>query len=168
MIKNNKKLFQIFFAAFILIFLASFQISIVNQFRWGFNVFLVLILFLIFTKHIYAAIFFGWFGGLLIDTAHFSIFGITSITLLSLTTVLMIFQKKMLPITKSDNILIISVVAVLFYHFFEWGINNLFSAGQEKFSFYFLNGAIAIELLFTVVLLIAIISLSGNRLRFNV
>lgn len=157
MSNDYKKILLIFFTAFSLIFLASFQIAVINRFAWGFNIFLVLILFLIFAKSIYSAIFLGWFGGFLIDTVHFSIFGITSLTLLAVTAFLIIFQKKVLLTSKSENILITSASAVIFYHFFEWAINNLFTGGQEEFSFYFLNSGIAIELLLTAAILLIVL-----------
>jgi len=161
MSKDYKKIFLIFLAAFSLIFLASFQIAVINQFSRGFNIFLILILFLILAKNIYSAIFLGWFGGFLIDTVRFSKFGVTSLTLLFITAFLIIFQKKALLISKSENILITSALAVSFYHFFEWAMNNLFTGGQEKFSFYFLNSGIAIELLLTAALLLMVFSAKG-------
>ena len=169
--KNDyKKILLIFSAAFSLVILASFQIAVINQFSWGFNIFLVLILFLIFTKNIYSAIFLGWFGGFLIDTVRFSAFGITSLALLAVIAFLIIFQKKSLLISKNESILIISVLAVFFYHFFEWTINNLFAGGREKFSFYFLNSGVLIELLLTTVMLAAIfLTRSGEKnFRINV
>lgn len=155
---DYKKVFTILFAAFSLVFLASFQISFINQFYWGFNIFLILILFLILTKNIYSAVFLGWLGGFLIDTVHFSRFGVTSLILLFITGFLIIFQKKILLTSKGENILIISVMAVIFYRLSEWTISNLLSGGKEKFSFYFLNSGIAIELLLTTVLLFVIFS----------
>ena len=162
---NNdyKKIFLIFFAVFSLIILASFQIAFLNQFSWGFNIFLVLISFLILTKNIYSAIFLGWFGGFLIDTVYFSTFGVTSLLLLFITAFLIILQKKALLILKSENILITGVFAVFFYHFLAWTINNILTRGQEKFSFYFLNSGIAVELLFTVILLLIIFSTKNKK-----
>lgn len=154
---KNKKIFLILFVVFSLIFLASFQISVINRFYRGFNVFLVLILFLILTKNIYSAIFLGWLGGFLIDTVHFSRFGITSLLLLLITAFLIIFQKKALPTFKSESILIISFFAIFFYRFGEWTVNNLFGGGKEKFGPYFLNSGIALELLFTAALLFVIL-----------
>lgn len=169
MSKDYKKIFLILFAAFSLIFLASFQISFINQFSWGFNIFLVLISLLILTKNIYSAIFLGWFGGFLIDTVHFSAFGVTSLTLLFTTVFLIIFQKKAMLTSKSENILITSAFAVFFYHFLAWTINNMLTKGQEKFSFYFLNSGIAVEFLFTAVLLLIIFSAKGEKIfKFNV
>ncbi len=168
MSNDYKKLFLVFSAAFFLFFLAGFQIAFINRFSWGFNIFLVLILFLILSKNIYSAIFLGWFGGFLIDTAHFSIFGITSLTLLFISAFLMIFQKKALLISKNESILITSILAVFFYHFFEWAVNNLFTGGQEKFSFYFLNSGIMIELLLTAILLMIIFSAREHHFRLNV
>ena len=144
------------FVIFFLIFLASFQIAFINRFAWGFNIFLVLILFLIFTKHIYGAIFLGWFGGLLIDTANFATFGVTSLTLLLTTYFLIIFQKKALLTGKVEGILIIGATSVLFYHSGQWLINNILSFGLENFSFYFLNGGILAELLLTTMLFLLI------------
>ena len=167
---NNdyKKIFLIFFTAFSLIVLASFQMAFLNQFRWGFNIFLVLISLLILTKNIYGAIFLGWFGGFLIDTVYFSTFGVTSLLLLFTTAFLIIFQKKVLLTLKSENILITAVLAVFFYHFLAWIVNNMLTRGQEKFSFYFLNSGIAIELLLTAVLLLIIFSKGGKIFRLNV
>ena len=161
--EDYKKIFLIFFAVFSLIILASFQIAFLNQFRWGFNIFLVLISLLILTKNIYSAIFLGWFGGFLIDTVSFSTFGVTSLLLLFTTAFLIILQKKALLILKSENILITGVFAVFFYHFLAWTINNILTRGQEKFSFYFLNSGIAVELLFTVILLLIIFSTKNKK-----
>lgn len=167
--KDYKKIFLILFTAFSLIFLASFQVSVINQFDWRFNIFLVLILFLVLTKNIYSAIFSGWFGGFLIDTVHFSTFGVTSLILLIVTVFLIIFQKKALLTSKNENILIISITVVSFYHFLEWIINNLLTGWQEKFSFYFLNVGIVLELLLTAAILL-ILSFTKYRryFKFNV
>ena len=154
--EDYKKIFLIILAAFSLIILISFQASVINRFTWGFNIFLVLILSLIFTKNIYSAIFLGWLGGFLIDTFRFSVFGTTSLTLLLITFFLIILQKKALLTSKNENILITGVLAVFFYHFFGWIVNNLFIGWQEKFSFYFLNNGTVIEMLLTGVLLLII------------
>ncbi|MBI2446503.1 MAG: hypothetical protein HYV51_01640 [Parcubacteria group bacterium] len=162
-------MFLIFFTVFALIILASFQIAFLNQFRWGFNIFLVLISLLILTKNIYSAIFLGWFGGFLIDTVYFSVFGVTSLLLLLTAAFLIILQKKVLLTLKSENILIITVFAVFFYHFLAWIINNILIRGQEKFSFYFLNSGIMAELVLTAVLLLIIFSVKSIKIfRFNV
>lgn len=161
--EDYKKICLIIFTVFSLIFLAGFQISVINNFTWGFNVFLILILFLILTKNIYSAIFLGWFGGFLIDTVHFSIFGATSLILLSVTAFLIIFQKRALLTLKKENVLIISVLAVFFYRFLELAINNLYMGGKEKFSFYFLNSGIAIELLLTVAIMLIIFFAFGKK-----
>lgn len=158
MIKDYKNIPFVLFVGFSLIFLASFQIAFINRFSWGFNIFLILILFLILTKNIYSAIFFAWLGGFLTDTAHFGVFGATSLILLILTFFLIIFQKKALITTKTEGILIISAFAVISYHFLEWIVNNIFIMRQEKFGFYFFNTAIVAELFFSIVLLWIIFS----------
>ncbi|KKQ92259.1 MAG: hypothetical protein UT16_C0009G0004 [Candidatus Azambacteria bacterium GW2011_GWA2_39_10] len=168
---NNdyKKIFLIFFAVFSLIILASFQIAFLNQFRWGFNIFLVLISLLILTKNIYGAIFLGWFGGFLIDTVSFSTFGVTSLLLLFTTAFLIILQKKALLTLKSENILATGAFAVFFYHFLSWIMNNILTRGQEKFSFHFLDSGIIVEFLLTVVILLIIFSIKGDKIfKFNV
>ncbi len=169
MIKNHKKIFLIFLTAFSLIFLAGFQIAFINLLGFGFNIFLVLILFLILSKNIYSAIFLGWFSGFLTDTVHYPAFGVTSLVLLAVTAFLIIFQKKALLTSKNKNILITSALAVFAYHFFEWLINNLFAKGQEKFSFYFLNSGIAVELLLTILILFVIFYAKNDKsFRLNV
>lgn len=154
--RENKNIFFIIFAAFFLIFSASFQIAFLNRFSWGINIFLILILFLILNKNINSAIFFAWTGGFLIDTVHFGVFGVTSLILLVVTFFLIIFQKKALITAKTEGILIMGVLAVIFYHFLEWTINNIITLGQEKFGFYFLNTAIAVELLLSALFIIVV------------
>ena len=93
MSKDYQNVFLIFFAALSLIFLASFQVSVINRFNWGFNIFLVLILLLTLTKNIYSAVFLGWLGGFLVDTVRFSTFGTTSLLLLFITVFLIIKKE---------------------------------------------------------------------------
>ena len=156
MSQDYKNIFFIVFAVISLILLSGFQIGMVNHFSWGFNIFLVLVLFLILTKHTYAAIFLAWLGGFLIDTAHFSVFGVTRLFLLMLTFFLIIFQKKALVTAKNEGILIMSVSGVILFRFLEWIMNTTLTGGQEKFSFYFFNPAIAVELLLSTVLLVIV------------
>ena len=153
---DYKNIFLILFAVLFLIFSASFQIAFLNRFSWGINIFLILILLSTLNKSIYGAIFFALAGGALIDTASFSVFGVTSLILLVLAFFLIIFQKMALVTAKTEGVLIMSVLAVTFYHFLNWAINNILAEGQEKFSFYFLNTAIAVELLFSAVFLIVV------------
>lgn len=153
MSKDYKKALLILFTAISLIVLASFQIAVINRFAWGFNIFLVLILFLILAQKIYSAIFLGWLGSFLIDTAHFSAFGVTSLTMLFIIAFLIIFQKKILLAAKNENILIISALTIFFYHFGGWMINNLLNGWQENFNLRFFNGTIIFELLLTVLIL---------------
>jgi hypothetical protein len=154
--KNFKIVFLIIFITFFLTFLTGFQISIINNFFLKFNIFLFLILLLVLLKKFYSAIFFAWFSGFLIDTVHFATFGITSLTLLILTGFLIIFQKKALLSIKAEGILIISLMAVFFYHFLEWVINNISNLWQEKLSFYFFNSEIIVEFLLTTALLLLV------------
>ena len=153
---DYKNIFLILFAVLFLIFSASFQIAFLNRFSWGINIFLILILLSTLYKSIYGAIFFALAGGALIDTASFSVFGVTSLILLVLAFFLIIFQKMALVTAKTEGVLIMSVLSVIFYHFLNWAINNILAKGQEKFSFYFLNTAIAVELLFSAVFLIVV------------
>ena len=153
MIKDYKIFFLIILVVLSFGFLAGFQISIINSLALKFNIFLFLTLILIFLKKYYSAILFAWFSGFLIDTVHFSIFGITSLVLLLLSTILIIFQKKALLMAKTESILIISLIAVFLYHFLEWIINSASSLGQERLILYFLNGGIIIEYFITTVLL---------------
>lgn len=153
---DYKKMLFIVFIALIMIILADFQIAFMNNFNWKFNIFLILILFLVLNKYFYSAFFLGWLGGLLTDTVNFSIFGINSLIFLSLTASLVVFKEKALIIAKTEEILIISTISIFFYHFFEWLINSVLISGQEKLSFYFLNSDIVAEMLFTVILLLII------------
>lgn len=150
---DYKEIIEIIFSVFFLFVLIGFQIAFLNFFYWGFNIILILILFLVIFKNFYGALFLGWFGGFLIDTVHFSNFGISSLVLLLLTVFLIIFQKKALVTAKIGGILIIGIAAVFFYHFLEWAVNSVFVSGQEKISFYLLNTGIIAELLFTSILL---------------
>jgi len=154
--RDFKIVFLITFIVFFLFFLASFQISVVNSLVLKFNIFLFLTLLLILLKKFYSAIFFAWFSGFLIDSVHFSIFGVTSLSLLLLAGFLIFFQKKALMVAKTESILIISLIAVPFYRFLEWVINDILSLGQERFSFYFFNMGIVIELLLITVLLLVV------------
>lgn len=154
--KNYKVVFLIIFITLFLIFLASFQIAALNSFILKFNIFLFLTLLLILLKKFYSAIIFSWFSGFLIDTVHFSIFGVSSLILLLVTGFLIIFQKKALITAKTEGVLIISLMAVFLYHLLEWIINNLFNLGQERLSFYFLNSGIIIELFLTTIILLAV------------
>lgn len=153
---DYKNILALIFAVFFLIFLAGFQIAFLNRFSWGINIFLILILFLILNKNIHSAIFFAWVGGLLIDTVSFSVFGVTSLIFLILAFFLIIFQKTALVTVKTEGVFITSVLAVIFYHFLNWVINNMLAVGQEKFSFYFFNSAIAAELLMSAALVMII------------
>ena len=146
----------IIFASFSLIFLAGLQISLINQLDWGFNIFLIVTLFLAMIKNFYWAIFSAWIGGFFIDTVRFSAFGVTSLILLILVFFLILFQKKALVTAKIESILIISFLAVFFYRFLEWIINDIFSVGQEQFSFYFFNSAFAAEFFLSAALLLAV------------
>lgn len=156
MIKDYKIIFLIIFIAFFLIFLTSFQVSIINSFAANFNVFLFFTILLILFKKFYSAIIFAWFSGFLIDTVHFSIFGISSLILLCLAGLLIFFYRKALPAVGAESIFIMSLAAVLLYHFLEWSVNNVFNFGQEKFSFYFLNTGVIIEILLTAFLLLIV------------
>lgn len=160
---DYKKIFLIIFFGFFLVFLAGFQIAFINRFSWRFNIFLVLTLYLILTKNIYSAVFSALFGGLLIDTSHFSIFGISSLTLLILTVFLIFFQKKALLTAKTEGILLISAISVIFYHFFEIILNSIFTMGQEKLSFYFLNTAMAMEFILSTALLLLIFQFKSRQ-----
>lgn len=153
---DYKNIFLILFAVFFLIFSASFQIAFLNRFSWGINIFLILILFSVLNKNIHSAIFFAFAGGFLIDTASFSAFGVTSLILLTLAFFLIIFQKRALVTAKTEGVLVMSVLAIFFYHFLDWAINNIFASGQEKFSFYFLNLAFVAELLMSSALIMII------------
>lgn len=158
-----KNLFLTVLAVFFTIFLASLQISFLNNFNWTFNIFLILILFLVISKNTYSALFFGWLSGFLTDTVSFSyFFGINSLILLILTAFLIIFQKKILIADKTKGILLMGAIAIFFYHFLEWVINRVFISRQEKFSFYFLNTSIAAELILTTLLLLAIFNFMDN------
>lgn len=154
MTKDYKITFLIIFFIASLFILASFQIAIINGSSLNFNIFLFLITLLVLLKKFYGAITFSWFSGFLIDTVHFSVFGTSSLVLLLLTGFLIIFQRKALLMARIEGILIISLVAVLFYHVLDWGVNNILNIDQGKLNFYFLNSSIIIEILLTAVLLL--------------
>lgn len=156
MIKDYKIIFLIIFIALFLIFLTSFQISIINSFAVNLNVFLFFTVLLVLLKKFYSAIVFAWFSGFLIDTVHFSIFGVSSLILLCLSGLLIFFHRKALLTVRAEGVFIMSLAAVLLYHFLEWSINNAFNFGQEKFSFYFLNTGVIIEILLTAFLLLIV------------
>lgn len=161
--RENKNIFLIIFAVFFLIFSASFQIAFLNRFSWGFNIFLILVLFSVLNKNIKSAIFFALAGGFLIDTVHFSAFGATGLIFLLVAFFLIIFQKRALATAKTEGVLIMSVLAVTFYHFLDWVVNNILTAGQEKLSFYFLNSAFAAELLMSTALLMMLFKYKIER-----
>lgn len=152
--KNDlQKILLVFFTGVFLFFLASLQISFINIFSFKFNIFLILILFLIISKNYDSALFLGWFGGFLIDTAYPVVFGTNSLIFIILTVFLIFFQKKALITLKMEGFLLMGIVSVFFYHFLEWAIGIIFISTQEKLSFYFLNKGIIIELFLTVILL---------------
>lgn len=169
---DYKKIIKIVFAVFFLVFLVGFQISFLNFFHWRFNIILILILFLVLSRNIYSAFFLGWFSGFLIDTVHFFHFGISSLIFILLTGFLVILQKKALITAKNEGVLLMSITAVFFYHFLEWMINGIFISEYEKISFHFLNTGIAVELLFTTILLLVIFNsvhiFSPNNIIVNV
>lgn len=158
-----QKLLLIIFTGVFLFFLASLQISFINNFSFKFNIFLVLILLLIISKNYYSAVFWGWFGGFLIDTAYPVVFGTNSLIFIILTVFLIFFQKKALITLKMEGFLLMGVISVFFYRFLEWAIDSIFISTQEKLSFYFLNTGIIIELFLTIILL-SIIFFWFNRL----
>lgn len=154
MTKDYKIILLIIFIIFFLIFLTSFQISIINSFSVNFNIFLFFIILLVLLKKFYGAIFFSWFSGFLIDSVHFSIFGVSSLILLFLTGLLIILYEKALLTVGVEGIFIMSLAAILPYHFLDWTIDNAFNFGQEKFNFYFFNTGVIIEVLLTTFLLL--------------
>lgn len=165
--KDYKNFLSIIGAALFLIFLASFQVSVINSSFLNLNLFLILILYLVLTKNDSKALIFAWLGGILTGLSHFSNFGINSLVLLILAAILIILYKTVFLTLKTESILLMSATGVALYHFLNWLIINvlaLFKLGSlEKFEFYFFNYAFLIELILTALILLIIFKIKAPQ-----
>ena len=167
---NSKNLRSLFIAVLALIFLAALQIAFFNPSFFGLNIFLILILFSVLIKYNKSALLFGWISGILIDTAHFSIFGASSLILLITAFVLIIIYKKAFFALKTENIIFMAFLTVFTYHLTEWIILNglaLLNRGNfESFDSHFVSWNFPIEIITTVFLTLIIfkfLNFSGNE-----
>ena len=168
--KNNSKSLWPILAIFLsLIFLAALQISFFNPSFFGLNILLILLLILVIAKYDKSAIFFGWISGLLIDTVHFSNFGVSSLAFLLTAFILIIIYKTAFFSLKMENIIFMAFLSVFLYRFTYWIVSNsiaLLNLGNfENFGFYFINLNFPIELITTTIL--TIIILKSFRTFFN-
>lgn len=157
MIEDYKKKFSIIGTAFLLIFMAGFQVSFINSSFLNLNLFLILVLFLVLTKNNSKALIFAWLGGILTGPGSFSNFGINSLILLVLTAILIILYKILFLTLKTESILFIGIIGVMLYHFLSWLIIN------GGFGFYFFNLNILTELILTTLLLLIIFKVRAQN-----
>ncbi len=155
--RNYKNFLSIIGAAFFLIFLASFQISFINSSFLNLNLFLILILYLVLTRNDSEALIFAWLGGILTSLSYFSNFGINSLVLLILTTILIILYKTVFLTLKTESILLVSIIGVTLYHFLNWLLTN------GEFGFYFAGREILTELILTALLMLIIFKIKTQN-----
>ncbi len=110
-----------------LIVLAGFQLAFLNSFFPGFNAVLILILFLVLKGSDKTTLSAAWLGGLLLDTLRPSIFGFYSLTFLLLAAVLIFLHQKVFLAPKYENIVILSVLAVILYRVLNWPAASFWS-----------------------------------------
>ncbi len=149
------------YAGFILILLilAGLQIAFFNPFL-SVNFVLLLVLFLIIKKFNYLALLAAWMGGLLIDTAHFPVFGATSLVLVILVIVLISIHKTIFFTRKTEAVILIGISAVVLFRLLEFIVNNglvfLKGGNFENLGFFFLNYGFFLELALTAAVLTAL------------
>lgn len=159
--KNNFKSFRSLATIVLaLIFLAALQIAFFNPSFFSLNILLILILILVLAQYNKSALFFGWTLGLLTDTARFSNFGVSSLTVLITALALIIIYKTALFASKTENTIFMAFIIIFLYRLITWLILNglalLNRGGFEGFSFYFINFNFPIEIITTVVLTLII------------
>lgn len=143
-----------------LIFLAALQIAFFNSLFFGLNIFLNLILVLVFTEYNKSALFLAWISGFLIDTARFSNFGLSSLVFLIIAFTLIIIYKMAFFSLKTEKIVFMTLLSVFLYHLAEWSILNglalLNHGGFESFGAQFISWNFLIEIMTTVFLTLII------------
>lgn len=143
-----------------LIFLAALQIAFFNSLFFYFNIFLNLILVLVLTGYNKSAFFFGWISGLLIDTARFSSFGVSSLVFLIIAFTLIIIYKMAFFSLKTEKIVFMALLSVFLYYSAEWSILNglaLLSRGDfESFGAQIISWNFLIEIITTAFLTLII------------
>ena len=152
-----KKIFRVVGAAIFLIFLASFQVSFINSSFLNLNIFLILILYLVFTGNNLKALIFAWLTGVLTSFSNFSNFGINSLILLILTAILIILYKTLFLTLKTESIMLISLIGVTLYHFLNWLITN------RELRFDFAGREILTELILTTLVLLTIFKIKAPQ-----
>ncbi len=163
---DYKKLIYFFTALLFLFFLSVFQASFLNPSYWGFNVFLILILFFVMVKQYNKAFFIALIGGLFSDLSRFSYFGASAMALIFLVLILITARQKIFFTLTSGSVLLLSVMAIVFYRLLQWVINGgaaILSHGAfESFSFYFWSSGILTELIVTSASLFIIFKVTEN------
>ena len=163
---DYKKLIYFFAALLFLFFLSVLQASFLNPSYWGFNVFLVLILFFAMAKQYNKAFFVALIGGLFSDLSRFSAFGATAMALIFLVLILIIARQKIFFTLTPVSALSMSAAAVIFYRLLQWIINSgaaILSHGTfESFGFYFWSFGILTEFIVTSALLFIIFKVTRN------
>lgn len=166
-----KPILIILFISLAMLFLAAFQISFFNPSLWGLNLFLIIILFLILVKYNKSALFFSFIFGIFIDTNHFSNFGVSSFTLVSLSFILLIIYKTAFFTLKTENIIFMSLLAVILNRLLTLltmnGLALINRGGFESAGFYFLNFGFLSELIVTVAILLMIFKLLREKFLIN-
>ena len=155
--RDYKNFLSIVGATLFLIFLTGFQVSFINSSFLNLNLFLIVVLYLVFTKNNSKALFFAWLGGVLTGLSYFSSFGINSLVLLIIAAVLIILYKTVFLTLKTESILLISMTGVALYHFFDWLLTN------GEFGFYFVGREILTELILTASILLIILKITTLR-----
>ena len=130
---------------------------------------MILILFLVFTKKNSIILLSAWTAGLLIDSGHYSTFGLTSLVLLFLAAILIILHKTVFFTLKTESILFMSIIAVVLYRLLYWLLINamaiLNNENFENLSLYLLNFGFLFEIIITAVLLAIIF---GGKFKLDV
>ena len=155
--RDYKIFLSIIGAALFLILLASFQVSFINLSLVNLNLFLILALYLVFTKNNSQALFFSWLGGILTGFSYFSNFGINSLILLILTAILLIIYKTVFLTLKTEGILLLSIIGVVLYHFLNWLLTN------REFGFYLASYEVLTELILTTSILLIIFKIKAQN-----
>lgn len=165
--KKYKKLLLFFYWIFLLVALATLQISFFNNFIWGFNLILLFVIFLILNKKNKLAIFSAFISGLFLNTAYFSQSGMMSIILLIISAILMILYKNVFFALKSENVFFMGIIAVFSYHILSWLIaifrSVILSSSYESLTIYILNWKFLFELIITALFLLLIIFIKNNN-----
>lgn len=154
MIKQFKKILLLLGIFFFLLFI-GFQQSFLNPSYIGFNLILILIIFLVIMRASSEAMIFGWLCGIFAGISHFSGPGMFSLILLITTVFLIMIRKTAFFTLKIENIILLSVIAVFLQRFLTWIILGA-SPALNWIGF-------AAELIITPLILVLIFNIKGIR-----